>query len=87
MITGEERLRENLSDLYGNVLGYEGQPSQTQVQRGDAIAGELADVTRDFDAWAARELSGLNSAAAKKSLEPLKVLSREEWESKNPSPR
>ena len=24
MITGEERLRENLADLYGNVVGYEG---------------------------------------------------------------
>jgi len=83
MITGEERLRENLSDLYGGVVGYEGRPSQTQVQRGDAIARELADVTRDFDAWVAKELGGLNSAVAGKSLEPVKVLTRGEWESKN----
>jgi photosystem II stability/assembly factor-like uncharacterized protein len=83
MITGEERLRENLTDLYGGVVGYEGRPSQTQVQRADAIARELDDVSRDFDAWAGRELSGLNSAAAGKSLEPLKVMSRDEWESKN----
>jgi len=33
MITGEERLRENLTDLYGSIVGYEGRPSQTQVQR------------------------------------------------------
>ena len=44
MITGEERLRENLADLYGNVIGYEGRPSQTQVERADALARELADV-------------------------------------------
>ena len=37
-ITGEERLREFLADLYGNVVGYEGCPSQTQVQRADALA-------------------------------------------------
>ena len=27
-ITGEERLRENLADLYGSVNGYDGRPSQ-----------------------------------------------------------
>ena len=36
MITGEERLRENLSDLYGNVVGYEGRPTQTQIDRAGA---------------------------------------------------
>jgi hypothetical protein len=36
-ITGEERLRENLADLYGNVNGYEGRPAQTQLDRADAI--------------------------------------------------
>jgi hypothetical protein len=83
MITGEERLRENLTDLYGGVIGYEGRPSQTQVQRADAIARELDDITRDFDAWAAKELGALNSAAAGKSLEPIRMMSRDEWESKN----
>jgi len=81
MITGEERLRENLTDLYGNVIGYEGRPSQTQIQRADAIARELSDVSKDFDSWVARELSGLNSAAATKSLGPIKPMTHEEWES------
>jgi hypothetical protein len=80
MITGEERLREFLSDLYGNVNFYEGRPSQTQVERTDALARELADVVRDFEAWTSKELSGLNAELAGKKLEPLKTLSREEWE-------
>jgi photosystem II stability/assembly factor-like uncharacterized protein len=79
-ITGEERLREFLTDLYGNVIFYEGRPSQTQAERADALARELADVVKDFDDWAAKELSGLNSELAKKKLEPLKTLTREEWE-------
>src|SRR3989440_8028327 len=41
-ITGEERLREYLTALYGNVIFYEGRPSQTQVERTDALARELA---------------------------------------------
>src|SRR5256712_615543 len=82
MITGEERLRENLADLYGNVIFYDGRPSQTQVERTDVIARELADVVRDFDAWSAKELGGLNTALGTKQLEPVRVLTREQWEAK-----
>jgi len=82
MITGEERLRENLADLYGNVIFYDGRPSQTQLERTDAIARELADVVRDFDAWSAKELGGLNTALGTKQLEPIRVLTREQWEAK-----
>ncbi len=81
-ITGEERLREFLTDLYSNVISYQGRPSQTQVERADSLARELADVVKDFDAWEAKELSGLNSALAKKRLEAIKPLTREEWEKK-----
>jgi photosystem II stability/assembly factor-like uncharacterized protein len=62
MITGEERLRENLADLYGSVSGYDGRPSQMEIDRTDAIGKEMADIVRDYDAWAARELPGINSA-------------------------
>ena len=79
MITGEERLRENVTDLYGNVVFYEGRPSQMQVDRAEAIARELGDVVKSFDAWAAKELPGINSGLGKS---PVKVLTREEWEKK-----
>jgi photosystem II stability/assembly factor-like uncharacterized protein len=79
-ITGEERLREFLADLYSNVISYEGRPSQTQSERADSLARELGDVMKDFDGWETKELSGLNSALAKKRLEAIKPLTREEWE-------
>ncbi len=81
-ITGEERLRENLADLYGNVNNYEGRPAQTQVERAGALARELADVVKDFDAWLGKELTGVNSALANKQLETIKPLTREDWEKK-----
>jgi hypothetical protein len=80
MITGEERLREFLSDLYGNVVSYEGRPSQTQVERTDTLGRQLSDVVKEFDAWTTRELAGLNSALAAKSLDPLKLITRADWE-------
>jgi hypothetical protein len=79
-ITGEERLRENLADLYGNVINYEGKPTQTQIDRTDAITRELADVVRDFDAWLAKELPSLNTAMSEKQLPPIKIITRTEWE-------
>ncbi len=82
-ITGEERLRENLADLYGNVVGYEGRPAAAQVERTDVLARELADVIKDFDAWLAKELVQVNSDLEKKKLETIKPLTREEWEKKD----
>ncbi len=79
-ITGEERLRENLADLYGNVNNYEGRPAQTQVERTDAIAHELTDIVRDFDAWLAKEMPGINSALTTKQLTAITPLTRAEWE-------
>jgi photosystem II stability/assembly factor-like uncharacterized protein len=79
MITGEERLREYLTDLYGNVVFYDGRPSQTQVESADALARQLADVVRDFDAWTAKELAGLNAALASKQLEQVQLLTRNSW--------
>lgn len=83
MITGEERLRENVTDLYANVASYEGRPSQTQVERKEAIARELADVVKSFDTWVASDLAGLNSALAAQHIEPVKVITRTEWEKKD----
>ena len=39
-------------------------------------------MVRDFDAWSAKELGGLNTALGGKQLEPIRVLTREQWEAK-----
>jgi photosystem II stability/assembly factor-like uncharacterized protein len=80
MITGEERLRENITELYGGVNDYEGRPTQTQVERTEAIARELADVSATFDRWSSRDLETLNTALTQKSLPPIEPVTREAWE-------
>jgi photosystem II stability/assembly factor-like uncharacterized protein len=79
MITGEERLREFLVDLYSSVVNYEGRPSQTQVERADAIDRELADVVKEFDYWSRKELADINTVLIQNKLNPVKSLTREEW--------
>ncbi len=80
MITGEERLRENLGDLYAGVIFYEGRPTQMQQMRTDALTRELTDVVKDFDAWATKELPRVNADLAKKNLAAIQPLTREQWE-------
>ena len=60
MITGEERLRENLAELYGSVVGYEGRPSEMQVERTGSIGRAMGDVSKEFERWVQVELPKIN---------------------------
>ncbi|HXK05353.1 MAG TPA: sialidase [Verrucomicrobiae bacterium] len=66
-ITGEERLREFLTGLYGDVNGYEGRPTDQQFARADVLARELEDVIHEFQALVAKTGNGI------------KILSEEDW--------
>ena len=79
-ITGEERIREQLGGLYGAVNGYDGRPTQSQLDRMTALAKDLDTVLADFDALIKRDLDTVNAALTQKQLEPIKVLNRTDWE-------
>jgi hypothetical protein len=79
MITGEERLREHLGNLYGDVNGYEGRPTNSQVARADVLAHELEDVIREFTELAGRQLPAINRALETKKLAALHVVPEEDW--------
>jgi hypothetical protein len=78
-ISGEEKLREELGSLYGNVNGYEGRPTQSQLDRMAVFEKQLADARKTFDAAAAKEFAAVNPALAAKKLDPLVALSQEDW--------
>jgi photosystem II stability/assembly factor-like uncharacterized protein len=80
-ITGEEKIREKLGDLYGNVNGYEGRPTQSQIDRADAMGKELDMVFADFTALT-KQFDALNGDLEKKKLTPMKALTQEDWKKK-----
>ena len=85
MITGEERIRELLGQLYGTVNGYEGRPGDYQAARADSLAHELEDVIGDFQKLTQTELPKVNASLKKKNADAITVLQEADWQKKRES--
>jgi hypothetical protein len=79
-VTGEERLREHVGSIYGDVNSYEGRPTDHQAARATSLAHELEDVIHSFEELIGRELPEINKALAQKKLDPIRVPTQVEWE-------
>jgi hypothetical protein len=82
-VTGEERIREKTTQLYGALVSYEGRPADYQVARIDSLKRELDDVVKEFDAFLAINIKDANSSLSRKKLEVIHPLTREEWDKAN----
>jgi hypothetical protein len=80
MITGEERLREFLGDLYGDVNSYDGAPTTAQLARADVLDRQLADVIKEFQDLSKDHFAVINRELGKKGLAPMTVLSETDWQ-------
>lgn len=79
-VTGEQRIREKSTQLYGDILNYEGRPADYQVTRIDSLGKELGDVRTEFNALASKELPAINRLLRQKKLAPIEVLTRQAWD-------
>jgi hypothetical protein len=79
-ITGEERIREKTSQLYGAIVFYDGRPADYYVARIDSIAHERKDVVDEFEALLSQNLAAVNTALSARKLEPVQALTRDAWE-------
>lgn len=82
-VTGEERIREKTTGLYGDLVSYEGRPADYQVARIDSLKKELGDVETEFDGLVAKELPAVNKSLSQKKLEPIQQLTRKAWDAAN----
>ena len=78
-ITGEERIREYLTSVYGDVNNYDGKPTNSQTERTDALGHELEDVIKELDQLTAK-LPTINTGLQKKKLAPIQPLTQQQWE-------
>ncbi|KPK79268.1 MAG: hypothetical protein AMS25_13210 [Gemmatimonas sp. SM23_52] len=82
-ISGEEKLREHLGNLFGSVNGYTGRPTDSELRRMQDLGAELAEGEAQFaELTSESELSRMQRDLERAELEPLKVMTWEEWEAK-----
>ncbi|HEU4734449.1 MAG TPA: hypothetical protein VFT22_41450, partial [Kofleriaceae bacterium] len=74
-ITGEERIREHLDQLYGAINGWEGRPAKYQLDAIEALRKELADVDQTVTTIITKDARALDDELRKHKLEPLPKLS------------
>jgi photosystem II stability/assembly factor-like uncharacterized protein len=79
VVSGEDKLREELGTLYGAVNLYEGRPTESQLTRMEVLGKDLEAAYAKFQAAFGKELSSLNSGLAGKKLDPLVLLTEEAW--------
>ncbi len=70
-ITGEERIREHLDMLYGQMMGWEGRPTPYQLDRLNVLRRELGAAQQAFDAVVATDVRALDGALKAKQLTPV----------------
>ncbi|MEA2562082.1 MAG: hypothetical protein QOH06_3586 [Acidobacteriota bacterium] len=81
-MSGEEQLREKLGYLYGGVNGYEGRPTKSQLDMMALLGARLDKAAARLDAIAKNELAAANKALTARKLEPVNLLTEEEWKKK-----
>ncbi len=72
-ITGEERIREHLDNLYGTLTIYEGRPGDYLIARADELQRQIDAVSSDLDALVAKDLDAVNRALEAKGLPRIDV--------------
>ena len=82
-VTGEERIREKTTGLYGAILNYEGRPGDYQITRIDSLKKELDDVRAEFESLLAKDLPAVNKSLKQKKLQPIEPISRQSWDAAN----
>jgi photosystem II stability/assembly factor-like uncharacterized protein len=74
-ITGEERIREQLDDLYGTLNRWEGRPAKYQLARIDVLRRELGDVEKLVETIVSKDARALDDQLKQHKLAPLPAIS------------
>jgi hypothetical protein len=72
-ITGEERLREHMDQLYGAITFYEGRPTDYQLARIDTLERELGDVQQEFARFEDEDIAKVNRDLQSAGKKPIRV--------------
>jgi len=72
-ITGEERLREHVDQIYGAINSVEDRPTNYEMARIDALDREMKDVEGEWAAFQSGDLASFNAKLKAANLPPVNV--------------
>jgi len=79
-ITGEEKIREKLTELYWKVATSLSRPTDSQLDRIKGLQKEIDDANAKTEALFKAELTKMNALVAKNKQAEIKLLTKEEWD-------
>lgn len=82
-ITGEEKLRGKIAFLYATSILYQGRPGSSQIDGLNILEKEVLIWEEKVDSLLKNKLPKLNKAMEKKGLEPIQIISLEEFKELN----
>jgi hypothetical protein len=78
-ITGEVRLREEIGEVYGELIRYGGKPTQSQLDRAVVLEQKVDAAGQSFTELSAN-VDALNDALKVQKLDSIKKLSKEDYD-------
>ena len=72
-VTGEERLREHVDQIYGQINSVEDRPTNYELARIDALDRELKDVETQWATFRSADLATFNARLKAANLPPVNV--------------
>ena len=81
-ITGEEKHREHLVQLYWTVAGFDGRPAPESYSRRDALKKDIGETDAEVAAFIGKSLASLNEALKSAGAKPIEDLSHPDWDRK-----
>jgi len=79
-ITGEEKIREKLTELYWKVATSLTRPTDSQLDRIKGLQKEIDEASGKAEALFKAELTKLNAVIAKNKQDEIKLLRKEDWD-------
>ena len=78
-ITGEEKLREKIGDIYSAVNGYQGRPTQNHIDRLQILSKQVTEKKTKLEPILTTDIPNLNTQLAKEKIDPFKLTTKEEF--------
>jgi photosystem II stability/assembly factor-like uncharacterized protein len=78
-VSGEERLRERLGEIYGGLMNYQGKPTDSQIERLGYLGKEVGDYADRVKNIIRVKLEEINKELEKEGLGEITVIIRDEF--------